>query len=73
MLRPSFRNHVQSLPDDGDSVRVTPHVRLNRWRQGEPAIVRRDILGKPAPVLRRGDEGPGLKLELMEWGFPADL
>lgn len=26
--------------------------------------------GKPAPVLRRGDSG-GLKLELMEWGFPG--
>jgi putative SOS response-associated peptidase YedK len=26
--------------------------------------------GKPAPILRR-DEGGGLKLELMEWGFPG--
>jgi hypothetical protein len=27
--------------------------------------------GKPAPVLRRGDDGAGLELELMEWGFTA--
>ncbi|MCA1653504.1 MAG: SOS response-associated peptidase [Sphingomicrobium sp.] len=27
--------------------------------------------GKPAPVLRRGDNGQGLKLEMMEWGFPG--
>ena len=27
--------------------------------------------GKTAPVLRRGDSGGGLKLELMEWGFPG--
>jgi putative SOS response-associated peptidase YedK len=27
--------------------------------------------GKPAPVLRRGDDGAGLKLETMKWGFPG--
>jgi putative SOS response-associated peptidase YedK len=27
--------------------------------------------GKPAPVLRRTDDGPGLKLETMKWGFPG--
>jgi len=27
--------------------------------------------GKPAPVLRRRDDGGGLALELMRWGFPG--
>ena len=26
---------------------------------------------KPAPVLRRTDNGAGLKLDMMEWGFPG--
>lgn len=27
--------------------------------------------GRPAPVLRLGDNGTALKPEMMEWGFPG--